>query len=434
MSPVATVVLPTPEWVPAIDQARTEVHALCVPHVHAQGGGWSRARVARASGYNSWRMPPTKIRVGIVGFGHMHINDVMRQFAELDEVQLVAAADTVAEPPEVSNATFTRAWNARYAQESIGIRVLYPTYQEMLEREQFDVVLVYCEIARHAEVVEAVARYGCRIVVEKPMADTMANGLRIVRAAREAGIDLFVNWPSTWMPAVRMAYELLASGAIGRVLGVKYRGGHTGPLGAGAQHQGVAASASELTDQDRSLAWWYRAGTGGGALLDYASYGACLAYWFFGEPASAVTALAANLGHPYATVEDNAVVVVRFPSGMAVCEASWTQIGPGITPGPIVYGERGTLVVQRSGGRSWIEIQRSGSSDAVEVVEPRSLPVGRQNIAQEVVSCVRTGVPMHETLSPGFNLQPMAILDAAVRSVSSGRVEPVEVTSPAADP
>ena len=47
-------------------------------------------------------MPHTKVRVGLIGFGHMHVNDVMRRFNEVPGVQWVAAADTVADPPETT--------------------------------------------------------------------------------------------------------------------------------------------------------------------------------------------------------------------------------------------------------------------------------------------------------------------------------------------
>ncbi|MER3406039.1 MAG: hypothetical protein C4289_13475, partial [Chloroflexota bacterium] len=110
-------------------------------------------------------MSEKKFRVGVIGFGHMHINDVMRRFNELSTIEWVACADTVPEVPETSDATFTRAWNRRYAHETIGIPKVYDDYREMLEREQFDLVLVYCENAKHAAVVEAVAAKGAHMVV-----------------------------------------------------------------------------------------------------------------------------------------------------------------------------------------------------------------------------------------------------------------------------
>lgn len=368
-------------------------------------------------------MSPSKAyRIGVIGFGHMHINDVMRRFSEVPDIRWVACADTVPDVPETKVGTFTRAWNLRYAHETIGIPKVYDDYREMLDKEQFDIVAVYSENAKHGEIAEAVAAKGCNILVEKPMAASLADALRMVRAAKAAGVKLVVNWPSTWAPTTTKVKQLVDRGVIGRIYQVKWRAGHTGPLAAGAQHQGVAGGAAELTDADRGRTWWHRAGTGGGALLDFTSYGACLSRWYIGEPAVAAFALAANLGSPYAQTEDNAIVSVRFPSAMALFEASWTTLDHGVPTGPILYGENGTLVVERRGDQQVVKIAR-GRGSAPEYVEAEPLPAGRQSIAQEYVHHLSTGEPLHPTLEPQFNLEAMAILDAAVRSVQSGKLE-----------
>jgi len=56
-------------------------------------------------------------------------------------------------------------------------------------------------------------------------------------------------------------------------------------------------------------------------------------------------------------------------------------------------------------------------------MEAGGLAPGRQTIAQEIVHHLRTGEPVHPTLQPDFNLDVMVIVDAALRSVHSGRLE-----------
>src|SRR4051794_27079647 len=136
----------------------------------------------------------------------MHINELMRTFGEVPQVQWVACADTVPQRPELVEARFTRAWNKRHAHEEIGIPKVYDDYREMLDNERFDLVLFCPENARHAEVAEAVAAYGAHLVTEKPMAASQPEALRMARAARNAGVTLAVNWPTTWSPPVRTAF------------------------------------------------------------------------------------------------------------------------------------------------------------------------------------------------------------------------------------
>ncbi len=64
-------------------------------------------------------------RLGVVGFAHMHINTLMDQFRALPNVQWVACADLVPEVPELVEVKHSRAWNLRYARETIGIPKVY---------------------------------------------------------------------------------------------------------------------------------------------------------------------------------------------------------------------------------------------------------------------------------------------------------------------
>src|SRR5262245_20016171 len=235
----------------------------------------------------------------MIGFAHMHINELMRTFAEVPGVEWVACADTRPARPELVEARFTRDWNKRHAHEDIGIPKVYDDYREMLDRERFDLVLFCPENSRHGEVAEAIAAHGANMVTEKPMAASLPEALRMARAATAAGVTLAVNWPTTWSSSVRTAHRLVRQGAIGDVWEVKWRAGSMGPLSHGSTHPGVDGTAVEMTDAQKAATWWHHADTGGGALLDYTCYGACLSRWFIGEPAVAAFGIKANLLTPY---------------------------------------------------------------------------------------------------------------------------------------
>lgn len=363
-------------------------------------------------------------RVGVIGFAHMHINEHMRAFAALPTVQWIACADTVPAMPELVKARFTRQWNLEHAQQDIGIPKAYADYNEMLERERFDIVLFCPENARHGEVAKAIAAHGIHMVTEKPMAASLAEALAMAGAAHAAGVELMVNWPTTWSPAVRKAKELLDAGAIGRLLEVKWRAGSMGPLSHGSTHPGVNGTALPMTDEQKGATWWHQKATGGGVLLDYCCYGACLARWFAGTPAEAVFGYTANLNSPYGDAEDNAVVTVRFPKALALLEATWTTIDHGIPTGPILYGETGTMVVERSGTDQIVRLIQGKASEARLIPGDPLLP-GRATLAEEFVHHLETGEPLHETLQAGFNLDAMAILDAAIRSAETTCLEAV---------
>ncbi len=54
-------------------------------------------------------------RVGVIGFAHMHVNNVAALFAQHSQVNMVACADTVPTVPELRDAPYTRGWNMKNA-------------------------------------------------------------------------------------------------------------------------------------------------------------------------------------------------------------------------------------------------------------------------------------------------------------------------------
>ena len=359
-------------------------------------------------------------RLGVIGFAHMHVNSLIDRFNELPNVEWVACADTVPDVPSLSMARSTRGYNLKRAHKEIGIPAVYDDYRAMLDKEGFDIIIFCPENAQHGEVAEAIAAKGIHMITEKPMAATLSEALHMVRAVKANDVSLLVNWPSTWSPAIRKLKQLLDEGAIGDVLEVKWRNGASmGPLAYG----------QSITDQGKGAEWWHQAAPGGGALLDYCCYGACLARWFIGQPAVAAYGVKANLTSHYGDADDNAIITVRFPKALAILEGTWTTWSSGVPTGPVVYGSRGTLVANRRIGedgaaRPVVEVYTSRKKhDPDQVLEGDPLPEGRATLAEEFIYHLETGELPHPTMEMMHNLEAMAILDAGIRSAASGRLE-----------
>jgi predicted dehydrogenase len=176
-----------------------------------------------------------------------------------------------------------------------------------------------------------------------------------------------------------------------------------------------------VSDAEKEAEWWHQAEAGGGALLDYCCYGACLASWFLETPPLGVQCLRANLMSP-GTADDNAAMLLRFPSAIGILEASWTTFHSGVPGGPIIHGTHGTIVVD--GAEVLVYLDR-GSAAPSFVVKGEALPQGRATIAEEFLHHLENGDALHPTLALPLNLAASAILDAAIRSAESGAAEPV---------
>jgi len=360
-----------------------------------------------------------KYRIAIIGFGHMHINSVGKNFGLHEKTQVVAIADTVPEIPELRSAPYTREWNLDHARELYPDAKVYKDYTVLLEEAKPDLAIVTSEVLYHREVVIACARAGVDVCIEKPMAYNLEDALAMVREVNERGTLLLVNWPVAWNASGREMQRLAADGAIGKVFQMRMREGHAGPLGAGARHGGVDESAAPMTGYERAQSWWHRESMGGGAMRDFCCYGCMLSQWYFGQDAQTVIGVRANLNSGWGDAEDTAAMIIRFPSAIATLEGTWATLNPGPSSGPALYGSEGTLA-QGGGG---ITVYAADGSE--RLVAPQPLPAGRDNIASEYVHIKTTGEPPFLLLEKEYNLRAMATLDAGLRSSVSGKTESV---------
>ncbi|MCJ7551546.1 MAG: Gfo/Idh/MocA family oxidoreductase, partial [Anaerolineae bacterium] len=357
-------------------------------------------------------------RLGVVGIAHGHVNGMIDRFDALPNVEWVACADTVPAVDPLTDKPGTRQGNVKRAQERTGIPKVYADYREMLDKETFDIIIFCPENAMHGVVAEAIAAKGIHMLTEKPMDASLSGALRMVRAAKANNVKVMVNWPTTWSPSIRAIKTLIDDGVIGDVWEVKWRNGPSmGPL---AYNKGDDI----LTDPEKGASWWHQMAPGGGALLDYCCYGACLSRWFIGEPAQAAIAIKANMTSHYGDGDDNAVITVRFPTAIAILEGTWTTWHSGVEHGPIIYGTKGTIVATTEGAKVYTT-RSYGIGEPDQIVEGDPLPEGRATLAEEFIHHIETGEPLHATLGPLFNLQAMAILDAGIRSAASGKMEMV---------
>jgi UDP-N-acetylglucosamine 3-dehydrogenase len=165
-----------------------------------------------------------QLRVGVVGCGRMGAFHV-RNYAQLDCAQLVAVADP---DPEARN----RALAGSQALE-------FSNWRDLIEdADELDAISITCPSEHHAEVALEALAAGLHVLVEKPIATTLPDALRMRGAAIEADRKLMVGHVERFNPAVEKLRELVADGRLGRV----YRAHTTrvGPLPTRIQDTGVA--------------------------------------------------------------------------------------------------------------------------------------------------------------------------------------------------
>ena len=330
---------------------------------------------------------PETYRVGVAGLIHDHVWGMLRWWKELSGAELVAAADV--NPPLLEK-----------VKHEFGVKT-YASYAEMFEREDLDIVTVALDNATTVDAVEAAAARGIHVLSEKPMAATLEQADRMLAACEQARIELMINWPTAWNPAIQTVDRLVREGAIGEVHKVKYLAAHQGP--------------KEIGCSPYFYNWLYDARlNGAGALMDYCCYGANMAAHWVGRPDS-VVGIAGTLVKEDFPVDDNAIILMKYPHALGVAEASWTQQGTDGGANPAVFGSTGT--VSAVGNR--IRIARLNKEP--EYLDPDQAPPGRRNGAEYLVSCLRTGVPVEGMCSAQTSRVTQEILQRGMESAQSGR-------------
>jgi predicted dehydrogenase len=330
-----------------------------------------------------------KYRLGIAAMVHDHVWGEIRRWQSMPNVEIVAAAD-------INEPLRSRA-SGEY-----GVPKTYASWQEMLEKENLDIVQVASENNAGADIVEVAMRgHGLHCVVEKPMAATFAQAERMLAAMRVSGKRLLVNWPTAWSPAIQEWERRIVAGEIGRVTTVKYRSAHNGP--------------KEIGCDPYFYEWLYDAEkNGAGALMDYCCYGADMAARFLGRPAR-VMGMRGVFVKDYPVPDDNAIIVMQYPHAFGLAEASWTQpVGYAEGANPVAYGTGGSLAV--AGGK--VVLQRPGVP--AETIEPAPLVAPRRHGPEYFVHCLETGEPIEGFCSAETSAIAQEILEAGLRSSDSG--------------
>jgi scyllo-inositol 2-dehydrogenase (NADP+) len=148
------------------------------------------------------------IRVGIAGLGRSGWNIHALSLAEHPAYRVVAVADPVAERREEAAARFGCA--------------TYPTPEAMFEDPRVELVVVATPSHTHAPLAEAAVRAGKHVVVEKPMAQNVAELDRAIAAAEAAGRVLTCFQVYRYHASFRTVQQIIASGRLGRVVLCKH--------------------------------------------------------------------------------------------------------------------------------------------------------------------------------------------------------------------
>lgn len=347
--------------------------------------------------------------IALVGSSHMHARMHLRTLNLCDEVESVILYDADSQT------------NDQLADEQ-GQKVAKKTtdLDSLLGRD--DIPVFYMMLRNHEmpDACVAAAQAGKHLMCEKPVATNGADGLRVVRAAQDAGVTMSVCYPNVFNPVLRDIHRLASEGLLGGIWNFELR-----------------VITSQVRFRDPSLWLFDKAQAGGGILSWLGCHYLDMLRTVLDDEVASVMAMAKNSSGEAITVEDTACVLMETQNG-----AIGTLTGGFLLPASKAGYEGASydtyLAIKGSlGNIKWMPFDRQAPSIEVESVHPDWQASPRRTLSYEMAQVEAYGGAFgldflkqffracfdgEQPPNTGFAaLRVLEILDAVYQSAETGR-------------
>ena len=311
---------------------------------------------------------------------------------------------------EVTAICSGRPERARAAAEQARIATAVDTVDELVGRDDVDVVCVASPPALHREHTLAALAAGKHVICEKPMARDTREAREMLAAAERAGVVHAIDHEFRYTPARAKVKELLESRAIGEMR-----------LALVMEMTGMLVDPARPRQE-----WWLRRDRAGGLLGALGSHWIDSLIWWLGsvERVSSELGISSRTrptidgGPVQVTADDTAQLLLRMSSGaIATIQLSSAVHHP--SRRVILYGSDGTIVL---GGDGRVLLAR-GSGALQEIVPAGTSDGAFPDLARRVREHIEAGPSgngeaPHPTFADGLRVQE--VMDAAYRSAEIG--------------
>lgn len=346
----------------------------------------------------------SKLRVGVIGLGmgkahirgfQSHHRSEVVAISDINEERLAAVGDEL----------------------NVGNR--YADFQEMMDKENLDVVSIATPNSLHKPITLASLKAGCHVLCEKPMALNAKEAREMIVASKNAKKRLMINFSYRFRPQSIAMKQQVDSGLLGHIY--------------------FARSIWHRRRGMPKFGGWFgqKKMSGGGPLIDLGVHRLDLALWLMGHPKptyvmgstydTIATALAKKQGKPF-DVEDFAASLIKFKNGATlILEASWAgYIKEKELMKTRILGTKGGLLQYNMAEGYTFEVEtyleKDGCQYDLKLHDNIPVPAAKSAMGH-FVDCIANNKPHMATGHEGLIV--MEILDAIYESARTGK--PVKI-------
>jgi len=259
------------------------------------------------------------MKYALIGCGRIATNHI--KAAINNKLEIAAVCDVLPEAME--------SLLAKHALEKDSSIARYTDYVKMIKEVKPTLVSIATESGIHAQIALACIDRGINVIIEKPMAMSMADADEIIRRSEEKGVKVCVSHQNRFNIAVQKTRQALEAGRFGKLshgsIHVRWNRDH------GYYNQ---AKWRGTWEQD------------GGCLMNQCIHGIDLLRWMFGDEAEEVFGATRQQFHDYLEAEDVGMAVVKFKNGaIATIEGTSNVYPQNLEETLYLFGEKGTVKI-----------------------------------------------------------------------------------------
>lgn len=257
------------------------------------------------------------MKYALIGCGRIAVNHI--KAALNNHLDICAVCDVKPEAMELLL--------AKYGLEKDASIRRYTDYRELLAAEKPALASIATESGLHAEIALACIDAGVNVIIEKPMAMSMADADEIVRRSGETGVKVSACHQNRFNVAVQELRRALEAGRFGKL-----------------SHGSVHVRWNRNRDYYDQAPWRGTWAQDGGCLMNQCIHGIDLLRWMMGDEVEEVYGVTKRQFHDYLQCEDIGMAVVTFKNGAVGTIEGTTNVYPkNLEETLYLFGETGTV-------------------------------------------------------------------------------------------
>ena len=277
------------------------------------------------------------MRYALIGCGRISTNHILA--SKNNHLEIAAVCDIL--PEAMENLL------AKHGLEQDSSIARYTDYIKMLDEVKPTLVSIATESGIHGQIALACIDRGIHVIIEKPMAMSMAEADEIIRRSREKHVKVAACHQNRFNVAVQKTRAALEAGRFGR-------------LSHGSVHVRWNRNRGYYTQAPWRGTW----AQDGGCLMNQCIHGVDLLRWMLGDEVEEVYGLTRQQFHDYLEAEDVGMAVLKFKNGAIGTIEGTTNVFPkNLEETLYLFGETGTVKI---GGTSTNNIDVWDFADETE--------------------------------------------------------------------